>query len=200
MLNFRDRRQAAIVFVSHNLGALELMCPRSIWLDRGSVCADGATSAVLRAYLDAADDGTAGEDTGSLQVDSVEVRDSRGVRTDRLSGKEPFTVRVAGRAHRDLDEPVFVVTVRGDHGPLFAGNMHIDGNWPTCLERGPFLVDCAFDAPGLKPGRYRVELKVKQNVRTNYYEPRVMAHFVVPGDVVSGAGGADVPYCIMSNR
>src|ERR1051326_2720826 len=29
MLEFRDRRQAAIVFVSHNLAALELMCPRS---------------------------------------------------------------------------------------------------------------------------------------------------------------------------
>jgi hypothetical protein len=74
-----------------------------------------------------------------------------------------------------------VVTVRGDHGPLFAGNMHIDGNWPTHLSAGPYVVECGFGAAHLTPGRYRVELKVKQNVRTNYYEPRIKAFFDVPG-------------------
>src|SRR5207237_3667470 len=34
MLEFRDRRQAAIVFVSHNLEAVELMCQQAIWLAR----------------------------------------------------------------------------------------------------------------------------------------------------------------------
>src|SRR5579864_9502960 len=56
MLEIRDRRQAAIVFVSHNLAAVELMSRRTIWLDQGNVCADGATADVLRAYLDAAFD------------------------------------------------------------------------------------------------------------------------------------------------
>ena len=97
---------------------------------------------------------------------------------------------------RDLVEPVFVVTIRGDHGPLFAGNMHIDGNWPAALPRGAFRVECSFDRPGLSAGRYRVELKVKQNVRTNYYEPRVKAHFRVPGEA-GAAGGGDVPYLII---
>src|SRR5260370_12775783 len=35
MLEFRDRRQAGIVFVSHNLAAVELMCQRAVWLDHG---------------------------------------------------------------------------------------------------------------------------------------------------------------------
>ena len=107
---------------------------------------------------------------------------------------------MTGRALVALPEPVFVVTVRGDFGPLFAGNMHIDGNPPTQLAEGPFRVECAFDAPHLTPGRYQVELKVKQNVRTNYYEPRVKAHFVVDGDLDTKrarSGGADVPYSII---
>ena len=37
MLEFRDQGRAAIVFVSHNLAAIELMCQRAIWLERGSV-------------------------------------------------------------------------------------------------------------------------------------------------------------------
>jgi hypothetical protein len=54
-----------------------------------------------------------------------------------------------------------------------------------------------FGPPNLTPGPYRVELKVKQNVRTNYYEPRIKAHFSIDGPADRGPGGADVPYAII---
>jgi ABC-type polysaccharide/polyol phosphate transport system ATPase subunit len=192
MLEFRDRGRAAVVFVSHNLAAVELMCERALWLDRGQVRGHGPSAEVIRAYLDDVDDEAAeGEGEGYMSAECVEVLDARGRVTETLVPDEPFTVRVSGHALRELSEPVFVVTIRGDHGPLFAGNMHIDGNWPSRLSSGPFVVECAFGAPLLQPGRYRVELKVKQNVRTNYYEPRVKATFVVAGE--PGPGGANVP-------
>ena len=75
--------------------------------------------------------------------------------------------------------------------------MHIDGSWPANLPRGSFCVECSFGAPNLTPGRYRVELKVKQNVRTNYYEPRIKAHFSIDGPVNPCGGGADVQYAII---
>jgi hypothetical protein len=58
---------------------------------------------------------------------------------------------------------------------------------------GPFELKCAFGPTQLTPGRYRVELKVKQNVRTNYFEPRVLASFAV-GNGAAGLGGGDVAY------
>jgi hypothetical protein len=170
------------------------MCQRAVWLERGRVRGVGPAAEVVRAYLDALDEEeeAGGEDgPGRLLIHAVEV-------PEQLPGDEPFSVRVSGEARRELPEPVFVVTVRGDHGPLFAGNMHIDGNWPARLPRGPFRVECAFGPPDLGPGRYRVELKVKQNVRTNYYEPRVKAHFTVRGASIDATpGGADVPYAII---
>jgi len=192
MIEFRDRGRVAIVFVSHNLAAVELMCARAVWLDRGAVRASGPSADVIRAYLDNVDD-EASIDQGEahLIAECVEVLDCRGNPTDVIRQEEPFIVRVRGQAQRTLIEPVFVVTVRGDHGPLFAGNMHIDGNWPSRVPPGRFTVECGFGASGLAPGRYRVELKVKQNVRTNYYEPRVKATFSVPGEAL--VGGADVP-------
>ncbi len=197
MLELRATRNG-VVFVSHNMAAVELMCDRALWLDRGRVRAAGATSDVVRAYLDATDEADLGEsgDT-ALSIDRVDVLDADGQVADRLSSDQPFEIHVEGRAHQTLVEPVFVVTIRGDHGPLFAGNMHIDGNWPTDVPRGPFRVDCAFDAPRLTPGRYRVEIKVKQNVRTNYYEPRVKATFAV-GGTGDGPGGADIPYAMIA--
>jgi hypothetical protein len=196
MLEFRDKRQAAIVFVSHNLAAIELMCPRAMWLERGRCRAAGETSDVLRAYLDAVDAVAEESVDGYLVIECVDVLDRRGMTTQLIQPDEPFSVRVRGTALQDLREPVFVVTIRGDHGPLFAGNMHIDGNWPSALARGPFEVECAFGPPKLQPGRYRVELKVKQNVRTNYFEPRVMAWFEVVGGAseLSDGGGARIAY------
>ena len=40
-----------VLFVSHDLGGIGQLCGRAVWLDRGSVMADGATSTVLRQYL-----------------------------------------------------------------------------------------------------------------------------------------------------
>jgi ABC-type polysaccharide/polyol phosphate transport system ATPase subunit len=197
MLEFRDQGQAAVVFVSHNLAAIELMCQRAIWLEHGSVCATGRTSDVLRSYLDAVDDGSDRHGDAYLSAERVDVLDRHGRPAETLKSDEPFSVRVQGQALRDLLEPVFVVTIRGDHGPLFAGNMHVDGNWPERLPRGAFCVECSFGPCNLTPGHYRVELKVKQNVRTNYYEPRIKAHFSIDGPIENGPGGADVPYAII---
>jgi ABC-type polysaccharide/polyol phosphate transport system ATPase subunit len=190
MLAFREAG-AAVIFVSHNMAAVELMCQRAVWLDHGRVRASGPTPEVVRAYLDTLDDDNGSAASGYLTAERVEVLDASGRPAQTISGNEPFTVRISGQAQRDLVEPVFVVTLRGDHGPLFAGNMHIDGNWPERLPAGPFRLECAFGPPRLRPGRYRIELKVKQNVRTNYYEPRVVGQIVVPGHP-AGPGGAEV--------
>jgi hypothetical protein len=192
MLAFRDAG-TAVVFVSHNLAAVEMMCQRCAWLDRGEARAVGPTSDVIREYLDSFDDPDPVDTTADtwLAVDAVEVVRVAGGSSEWLSGCEPFSVRVAGQVRRELREPVFVVTIRGDHGPLFAGNMHIDGNWPSRVPAGPFMVTCDFGVVALAPGEYRVELKVKQNVRTNYFEPRVLARFRVAGP--PGDAGAAVP-------
>jgi hypothetical protein len=172
------------------------MCQRAVWLERGTVRAIGPTPDVIRAYLDALDD--AGESAAGadpyIAFDRTEVLDDQGRPAETLAPDRPFTVRACGRALQDLLEPVFVVTIRGDYGPLFAGNMHIDGNWPERIPAGPFTVECAFGPPCLRPATYRVELKVKQNVRTNYYEPRVLARFAVGAAADPLLGGAHVPH------
>jgi len=189
LLEFRHHGRAAIVFVSHNLAAVELMCDQAVWLDRGAVRASGVTSDVVRAYLDDVDDPTEGHTEAAMVAECLQILNRTGQPVECLAPNEPFTVRVAGWAERELIEPVFVITIRGEHGPLFAGNMHIDGSWPSHLPAGPFTLECCFDRPRLRAGRYRVELKVKQNVRTNYYEPRVLAQLQVLGDADGPAGG-----------
>ncbi|MBV9579275.1 MAG: ATP-binding cassette domain-containing protein [Chloroflexi bacterium] len=55
MLSFRDSGRA-VLFVSHNLSAVEMMCQRTIWLEHGTVRMAGPTAEVVRAYLDSVDE------------------------------------------------------------------------------------------------------------------------------------------------
>jgi ABC-type polysaccharide/polyol phosphate transport system ATPase subunit len=73
MLSFRDSGQA-ILFVSHNLSAVEMMCQRTVWLDHGSVRMEGPTADVVRAYLESVDEAlieaTARVDDGSAESEA----------------------------------------------------------------------------------------------------------------------------------
>ncbi|GIV76545.1 MAG: ABC transporter ATP-binding protein [Litorilinea sp.] len=41
-----------VLFVSHNMGAVNLLCPRSFWLDSGELKLDDSTERVIQTYLD----------------------------------------------------------------------------------------------------------------------------------------------------
>src|SRR5262249_43967462 len=40
-----------VLFVSHNMGIVTSLCPKAIWLDRGTICQRGATREVVGEYL-----------------------------------------------------------------------------------------------------------------------------------------------------
>ena len=44
------RSGTTVVFVSHDMAAVEAMCERALWMDRGVVAADGPTPQVVHAY------------------------------------------------------------------------------------------------------------------------------------------------------
>ena len=45
------REGRTVLFVSHNMGVINKLCPTTIWLDRGAIRRHGSTAAVIREYL-----------------------------------------------------------------------------------------------------------------------------------------------------
>src|SRR5918911_660214 len=75
MLSFREGGRA-ILFVSHNLSAVEMMCQRVVWLDHGSVRMHGPTAEVVQAYLDHVDESLVSDAALDVEDDGpVEVRE-----------------------------------------------------------------------------------------------------------------------------
>lgn len=46
-----QQRGSAVLMVSHELHAIQELCPRAVWLEQGRVQADGPTDAVIARYL-----------------------------------------------------------------------------------------------------------------------------------------------------
>jgi lipopolysaccharide transport system ATP-binding protein len=78
-----------VLFVSHNMAAVENLCSRGIWIDSGKVRQDGSTHQIIESYMS----------TFSESQDSV--ADLSGVESRSGSG----LIRYTGMAFLTLDEP-----------------------------------------------------------------------------------------------
>jgi lipopolysaccharide transport system ATP-binding protein len=109
-----QRRDAAIMFVSHNMFSIKTMCERVIYLRRGRVVYDGPTDEGIRLYEEdcrtlSQESGLEGD--GRLTVTSVEVLAEDGTERHLFQYGERMRVRIRYRAHEPLEAPNFIVAV-----------------------------------------------------------------------------------------
>jgi len=71
-----------VLFVSHNMAAVENLCQRVIWIDDGKVKKDGDSKEVIRSYLETFSNG----DYSNFDLDKIENRSGNGA--IRFSGME----------------------------------------------------------------------------------------------------------------
>jgi lipopolysaccharide transport system ATP-binding protein len=202
MLSFRDAGRA-ILFVSHNLSAVEMMCQRAVWLDYGQVRTAGPTAEVVRAYLDAVDAGlvedvahaVAGDEQAeAITLTEVGVLDAEGRLCTAFEYGEPMRVRLRCLATQNLRHVQCSVTVRGDYGPLFTATSEP----AACWRSGPHELECAFAYLPLLPGLYRVSVQVRHAATPVWDVPHTVAAFRVNTDL--SAFGSDSPVGATKSR
>ena len=102
-----------ILFVSHNMAAVQTLCPRAIALRNGKLVEDGKSTEVIRSYLGSM--ASAPEDIYSLsnpdRTNSGEFRflsgcilDLDGHPTENVISGQPIAVQFTYEADRDLDD------------------------------------------------------------------------------------------------
>jgi lipopolysaccharide transport system ATP-binding protein len=103
-----------VMFVSHNLGSVKTLTSRCIWLDHGTIKAEGPTDAVIRAYVASFESQSAeGEvdlsdptfrrpkKTYAQQVlfESARLENARGSLTNVVLERDPFVVHLRVRSN-----------------------------------------------------------------------------------------------------
>jgi ABC-type polysaccharide/polyol phosphate transport system ATPase subunit len=112
-----------IVFVTHDMGAVERFCDRAMLIERGEVLQIGDPREVARAYNELnfgrlvhepREGGRYGDHAVCEIVDAWFERG--GERVAAVEQGDRLTVAVEARFHADIDEPVFGVTLRNEVG------------------------------------------------------------------------------------
>jgi ABC-2 type transport system ATP-binding protein/lipopolysaccharide transport system ATP-binding protein len=110
-----------VVFVSHNLDAIERLCRTVAWLDKGRLVAVGPAREVVASYLtaglpDRAECSFAPNPTAAAALLEARVIDDRGSASAQIVRDEPITIEVRFLIRRStptIDLTLVLSTVRG---------------------------------------------------------------------------------------
>jgi ABC-type polysaccharide/polyol phosphate transport system ATPase subunit len=189
------REGRTLIFVSHDMYAIEALCDRAVWLRHGRVVEEGPTAQVIRGYLMSAQDErlmadpqTGAVSTPDLDIVSVLFADSAGQPIDRPRSGEPVSVRIHYNAKRRLDRPGFSVGLSdGGLHPFAIASMVVDGEGRPDFIEGEGVVECQFAELPLQPRSYELWASVRTADDYSDYIPwQRLRVFTVEGEIGSG--------------
>jgi lipopolysaccharide transport system ATP-binding protein len=176
-----------VLFVSHNMGAVQGLCRRAIWLDMGRVVGDGDARAVIGRYINSANDNflqhSRQERSGheELTIEHVVLRNERGEPVLSLSPGEDVRIDIHYTASRPIPRPYFWISIDSQFGSLFGANMLFDDLRPDSLE-GTGVISCVFRNVKLLPQTFTVSMGVRDHTGAkNLIKPAAVAAFNVTG-------------------
>jgi len=161
-----------VVFVSHNMAAVENLCQRVIWIDKGQVREDGPTQQVLSHYMATfANAQQGGADlatiqsrvgTGDVILTSLDILDAQGQTLNFIRSGDKLTMRLHFQAKQEIRDLHVGVEIRNELGML----MTICNNWMNGMglvrvPEGQHHVDLDIDFLNLMPGRFYLTLWLK---------------------------------------
>jgi ABC-2 type transport system ATP-binding protein len=174
---FHQMRDAGktIVFVTHDMLAVEEYCHRAMLIDEGEIRFQGGPEEVARRYLKLnfdraagvperrSEDGTGGEDA---RVVRAWLEDKAGAAVTNLERGEPIRFRAEVEASRDVPEPSFGFQIKNADGVQVCGfGTHlVDGDRPAeRLAAGDRAQITATIENPLNPGRYSIDFWICRN-------------------------------------
>jgi len=181
MRNVSSRGRTTL-FVSHNMSAVESLCTRVMWLDRGRVRAIGSPEHVIQEYL------ASGSGEGGHQPAEIDLGDlSRGWTLGggrlshliferepggqtrppwRVAFGEPFSLSVRYKLDRPTPGHVLGISIRNDRGDDILTSHSVDqlhGSSSDQLTNATGRV--TLSQPWLRPGTYYIEVLLYSGIQ-----------------------------------
>ncbi len=166
-----QRGGRTVLFVSHNMAAVENLCSRALWIDNGQVRQDGPAKQVIESYMStfaetaqvSADLSIVGNRRGNGEVRFMraEFLQADGTPLRILRSGEEVTLRLSYRAERAIPAPVFEASISTDSGTLITKfSTSVDCEIAS-LPAGEGVIDLHLPCFAFQPGRYFLSLCVK---------------------------------------
>lgn len=160
-----------VLFVSHNMTAVESLCSRCIWIEAGKLRADGEARSVVAEYMRTFARSSSGivnlesvesrTGTGKARFTRMEFLDDAGKPTSVVRSGDKLTLRLHYRGHEQIRDLVVGVSIDNEYGTMIAAS----NNWGTgdgipIVEPGEGYADFEIDCLYLQPSRYYLTLRL----------------------------------------
>ena len=166
-----------IIFVSHNLTAVQRLCTRTIWLERGRMVEEGPTSQVVTEYLKRVgpqqQGGVATVPPDAQRVGSGEALLSRaamldegGQPIDQLELGQPFQISATFEVSKPIEDAVVEIGIDTPDGNRIASSFSSDDRPPMSLDPGTHEIRADLDLTVL-PGEYSITVALNEVGRFN---------------------------------
>jgi lipopolysaccharide transport system ATP-binding protein len=163
-----------VLFVSHNMAAVENLCTRGIWIDQGRLKLDGPTREVIEAYMGTFSDGSAGtadlanaesrRGSGKIRYTGVQfLRTDRQLQPITRSG-DAVVIRMHYRANTRVTNASFGFKLTTEFGTLVTETSTWHHNLDVAaVAEGEGYIDLEIDCLNLLPGRYYLSPAITSN-------------------------------------
>jgi lipopolysaccharide transport system ATP-binding protein len=196
-----------ILFVSHNMEAIEKLCSQVMWLDHGKIRKIGSTEAIVRDYIA----GPAQEDLKSYcrsapppagsegWIESVQILDRAGNPCATFLMGDPICFRVTLGFKQENSNAVIGLAIINDRGQHVAAPNSAQQLGPLRVAAGSTSIDCLWEGPILTPKSYyiRVDLGTSYSNLESIEEAAMFA--VEPSDIFGTGTGANPNLVVASN-
>jgi lipopolysaccharide transport system ATP-binding protein len=152
-----------VLFVSHNLGIVHRLCPRTILLRQGRIEKMGPTAEMIRSYLNESltHDGLWERPESLPPTKDVCLRQARilsnhGSVTGIVNSEDPFSIEIESEVMRPVPNYEIGIQLRNSQGITITTCLDSDtATWPERTRRvGRYRSTCRFPAHLLAPGTY----------------------------------------------
>jgi len=192
-----------VLFVSHNMTAIQNLCTRVVLLEQGRIVLDGAADEVVSGYL-ATLEADAGKffaepelraGTGSIRLTGARVLDGHNDTVTSLVAGTDVVFEFDYRNHEAIRQTNFTFTIFNHLGvPVTNCDMSLTGF--SVQDLGEFgSVACRVPKLPLPVGRYRVAVAVQVNGQNADVVSGALAFQVASSKFYGSGGNANLRYC-----
>lgn len=180
-----------VLFVSHNMAAVESLCQRVIWLQHGKIHKIGDAAEIVPLYLRTTlqtvteqrwDDPDTAPGNDKIRLHRVCVRPASGVPTASINIRTPYVIEfeywnMLAEARLDLSFDLY--NERGV--TAFIHNTHLEQQWHGRPQpRGLFRSTCLVPGDLMNDGDYRIDLVItSEQTRAVYKHPELLTFTVL---------------------
>jgi lipopolysaccharide transport system ATP-binding protein len=170
-----SKQGRTVLFVSHNMVAVEKLCTRGLVMDHGKVVFDGVARDAIAAYL-GANENEPGQDlrrsgrrtgTGKARVTRYEIFSSTG---KVIRAGEPFTIRLHFECRERVRHPVFAVSVVTRSGLNLFTVFTTDLGYHIPEISGEGFIDLRIHSPNLMSGVYLLHFGIADKIESEWYD------------------------------